>query len=62
MYFWRYWLRKIWLDKFLKSHVSEDPQTDKKANGSKYCCNLSDSTFIIFINHWEGSCIGKSFF
>ena len=54
--------RKTCLDKCLKSRVSEDPQTENTADVSKHCCNLNDSTFTIFINHWEGSCIGKSLF
>ena len=24
-------------------------------NGPKHCSNLNDSTFSIFINHWEGN-------
>ena len=28
MYFWEYRLLKIWLDKLLKSRVSEDPWTE----------------------------------
>ena len=40
MYFRKYRLRKIWLDKFLKSRVSEDPETDNKENGSRHCSNL----------------------
>ena len=40
MYFRKYWLRKIWLDKCLKSSVSEDPETEKTANGQKHFCNL----------------------
>ena len=62
MYFWKYRLRKLWLDKCLKSLVSEDILTDNKENGSKHCSNLNDSTFTIFINHCEGSCIGKILF
>ena len=53
-------LPKIWLDKCLKRHVSADPYTDKKTNGSKNCCNLNSSTFTIFINHCEDSSIGKT--
>ena len=53
MYFWKYRLRKIFLDKCLKSRVSQDPYTDKKANGSKHCCNLNGRTSSIFINHCE---------
>ena len=62
MYFQRYWLWKICLDKYLKSRVSENPETHNTANGSKHCSNLNESTFTIFINHCEGSCIGKSLF
>ena len=61
-YFPKQRLRKTWLDICLKSCVSEDPQTDNMANGSKHCGNLNDSTFTIFINHCECSCIGKSLF
>ena len=32
------------------------------ANGSTLCCNLDASTFKIFINHFEVSCIGESLF
>ena len=35
MYFLKYCLRKTWLDKCLKSHVSEDIWIEKMANGSK---------------------------
>ena len=50
MYFSKYRLRKTWLDKCLKSHVSEDPYTDNMENWSKQCSNLNDSTFTKFIN------------
>ena len=59
MYFRNYRFRKTWLDKCLKSCISEDPSTDNIANGSRYCCNLKESTFTIFINHSEGNCVGK---
>ena len=62
MYFGYYRLRKTWLDNCLKSRISEDPQTDNMENGSKQFWNLKDSTFTIFINHCECSCIGKSLF
>ena len=51
MYFRKYRLRKTWLDKCLKSCFSEDPSRDNMANGWKYCCNLNESIFTIFINH-----------
>ena len=57
MYFRKYQFPKTWLDKWLKSRVSEDPETDKAANILRHCCNLNDSTFTIFINHWEGRSI-----
>ena len=50
MCFWKYRLRKTWLDKCLKSHFSEDPYTDNMENWSKQCSNLNDSTFTKFIN------------
>ena len=62
MYILKYLLGKTWLDKCLKSHVSDDPYTHKEENALKYCSNLNDSPFTIFINHSEGSCIRKSLF
>ena len=62
MYFRKYWRRKIWLDKRLKSRVSDDLETENTPNGSTHCGNLNGRTFTIFINHCEGSCIGKSLF
>ena len=55
MSFPNYRLHKTWLDKCLKRRVSQDPSRDNMANGSKYCCNLNNSTFTIFINHCESS-------
>ena len=56
MYFWTYSLRKTWLDKCLKSPVSEDPLTSNMVNGQKHCWNVEDSTFAIFID----PCAGKN--
>ena len=53
-------LGKIWLDKYLKSRASENPERDNNENESKNFSNLNDSTFTIFINHCEGSSIRKS--
>ena len=53
MYFWTYTLRKTWLDKCLKSPVSEDPLTSKMVNGPKHCWNPDDSTFPIIIDLCE---------
>ena len=60
MYFRKYWLRKTWLDKCLKSPASEDPLTSDMANASKHCWNPNDSTVAIFINQCAGSYVGKS--
>ena len=57
MYFWKSRLRKICLDKCLKGHVSEDPQTENMANGLNTGSNLNDSNFTKDINHFEGECI-----
>ena len=42
---------KAELDKCLKSLVLEDPLISNIVKGTYYCCNLPDSTFIIFIYH-----------
>ena len=62
MYFGKSRLRKIWLDKCLKSRVLEHPQTDNVENGLKHSCNLNGCTFPIFIKHFEAFnkyCKGK---
>ena len=59
MYFQKYQLRTICLDKSVKSRVLEDLETENTPNGTTHCWNLNGSTFIIFINHCEGSCIKK---
>ena len=59
MYFGNYEVQNRWLDKCLKSPVSEHPATSKTVNGQKHCWNLNDSTFIIFIDQCEGSWNGK---
>ena len=48
MYFWTYGLRKMWLDKCLKSTFSEDPSKSNMVNEPKHCWNLNDSTFTIY--------------
>ena len=55
MYFWTYGHGKMWLDKCLKSPVSEDPLTSNMLNVPKHCLNLNDSTFTIFIGPCEGN-------
>ena len=59
-YFWTYGLQKTWLDKGLKSPVSEDALTSDMVNGPKHCWNLEESTFTIFIGHCEGNSGWKS--
>ena len=44
MYFRYYGLRKPWLDKYLKSPVSEDPSKSNMVNEPKHCSNLNHST------------------
>ena len=41
MYFPKHRLRKIWLDKCLKSRVSQDPKKENMANGLRHCFNLN---------------------
>ena len=60
MKFSTYGLKKKWLDKCLKSPVSEDPQTSNMVNGLKHCINLNGSTLTIFIDHFEGNSVAKS--
>ena len=58
--FFFFGLRKTWLDKCLKSPVSEGPSTSNMVNGRKYCWNLNDSTFSRFIDPYEGNSVGKT--
>ena len=60
MYFRNYGLQKTWLDQCLKSPVSEDPTKSNMVNAPKRCSNLRDTSFTIFINHWEVTCLTKS--
>ena len=53
--FRKYRLRKTWLDKYLKSHVSVDPSNGNIANGSKHSCKLNDCPFNIFNDHCGGN-------
>ena len=62
MYFRNYGLQKTWLDQYLKSPASEDPSKSNMKNAPKHCWNLKDSSFTIFIDHWEGNCVKKSLF
>ena len=51
--FRNYRLRKTWLDKCLKSLISEVPLTGNVGNVPKYPFDLNTSTFTIFINQCE---------
>ena len=42
-----------WLDKYLKSPVSEEASTSNMVNVHKHCWNLQQITFIIFIDHCQ---------
>ena len=53
MYFRTYGLRMTRLDKCLKGPLSEDPLTSNMANDPRHCRNLDDTTFIIFVGHFE---------
>ena len=55
MYFQYYGLRNTWLDKCLKSPVSEDRLTSNMVNPPKHCLNLKANKFTIFIDHCEGN-------
>ena len=59
MYFWTYGRRKTWLDKCLKSSVSEDSLTSNMVNGRKHCWHLNGSNFTILIGHCEDNWLGK---
>ena len=53
MYFLSYQLRNTWLDKCLKSPLSDDLSISNKVNGPKHCSMLNDSIFTIFIDPCE---------
>ena len=50
-----YALGQPWLDKCLKSPVSEDLSISNIENGPKHCSNLNHSIFAIFIAQFEGN-------
>ena len=62
MSFENYGLPKRLLDQCLKSHFSEDPSKINMVNAPKHFLNLKDSTFTIFIDHWEVNCPTKSLY
>ena len=60
MYFRNYGLPKTCLDQWLKSPVLQHPSKSNTVNAPKHCSNLKDTSFTIFIDHWEGNCLTKS--
>ena len=60
MCFRNYVFRNTWLDKCLKSPVSEEPGTGNMVNRLKHCFSINDSTFTIFNDHCEGNWVQKS--
>ena len=60
MYFRNYGLPKTLLDQCLKSPVSEDPTKSNMVNAPKHIPNSRDTSFTIFINHWEVNFLTKS--
>ena len=52
---------KTWLDKCLKSPVSDDRSTSNAVNVHKHCLNLHHIIFIISIDHCQFNSLGKSF-
>ena len=53
MDFWTCGLRNTWLDKCLKSAVSEDPSTSNMVDVPKHCSKLNGSTFTVIIDLCE---------
>ena len=51
---------KRWLDKCLKSPVSEDPSRSNMVNVPKHCWNMHHITFIILIGHSQVNWVEKS--
>ena len=60
MYFGNYGLPKTELDQWLKILFSEDLSKSNMVNAPKRCSNLKDSTFTIFIDHWQVNSLTKS--
>ena len=55
MYLRNYGRRKTWLDKCLKSPVSEDHSIGNMVNGPKHWFSVNSSTFYIFIDKCQGN-------
>ena len=50
---------KRWLDKCLKSTVSEDPSTSNMVKVPKHCWILHHITFIRYFDHFQENGVGK---
>ena len=55
MYFSTDGLRKTWIDKFLKSPISQALVTRKMVKRAKHYPKLNDSTFTIFLDPCESN-------
>ena len=53
MHFQNYGLQKTWLDKCLRSPVSDNPLRENLVNGSNHCFDLNDKIFTRSIDHCE---------
>ena len=60
MYFWTYGLRRSWLDKCLKSLVSDGLWTINMVHALKTRWKLNESTFTLFIDRYERNSVAKS--
>ena len=60
MYFWNYGMQETWLDKYLKSPVSEHPSTVNMLKTPKHFWYLHESSSNIFYRHSGGRVVGKS--
>ena len=56
MFFRTSGLRKTWLDKCLKTPLSEDLSTSNMVKGSKHYSKPNTSIFTIFIDPCEANC------
>ena len=50
---------QMWLNKCLKSLISEDMSTSNMVNEPKHYSNLYEGTFTIFTDHCQGNWVGK---
>ena len=60
MSFCIYRIGKTWLDKCLKSQVSDDPSTSDMVNRPKHCLYLNESSFTTYIDPCERNSVEKS--